>query len=141
MSNEKGSIIPPRQRPAQTAPKAEEMSEEDRKSREEEIIKSAPLRSSEAEATNAPAGEQRPRKKKTKPWRQGFDLSGEELMQMVTKTSVNQTKELELRMAFIVNEMNLNRGFGPRVFLRDLIVQAFDEFTTKKLKEMGYDVD
>lgn len=145
VNNEKGALSPKRERtpPGQGQPRPE-MTEEQRQQAADEIINSAPLRSTDESSTNAPAEQPKTRRasNKPKPWRVGFaGNSLEQLMQMPVKSTISQTKELELRMAFIVNEMNLSRGLGPRVFVRDLQVQALDEFTTRKLKEMGYDVD
>lgn len=133
---------PPRQRPAPSS-QAVQLTEEEKEHKRQEIVNSAPLQTNPDDATNPP-GEDKPKrstKPKVKPWRQGFDLPVEKLLLMPVKTTLSTNKEIELRLAFIASEMNLNRGFGPKVFLRDLQMQAFDEFTTRKLKEMGYDVD
>lgn len=138
-NNEKGALPPKRERtpPGQGQPQTQEQ----RQQAEDEIINNAPLRSTDDSSTNAAEPKQTRKSKKPKPWRQGFDLSAEELSHMPVKTTLSTSKEIELRLAFIANEMNLNRGFGPKTFLRDLQMQAFEEFTTRKLKEMGYDVD
>lgn len=139
--NEKGTTIPKRTPPGQLPSPT---TEEDRQKAEEAIINSAPLRSTETESTNVEVAEPtKPRRsKKVKPWRVGFENnSASELMQIGTKTSIVQPKELELRLSFIANEMNMSRGFGKKTFVRDLMIRALDQFTREELAKLGYDVE
>lgn len=136
--NEKGATIPLRPRADQNTT---ELSQAEREAAQQEVINKAPLRSTDAESTNQPAAATTTRKnKKQKPWREGFDLPVDALMQIAKKTSYTQPKELELRLNYILSEVNAQRGFGRKTFLNDLIVEALDEYTTRKLNELGHDV-
>lgn len=137
MSNEKGATIPPRQRP--TPPGQSPQSEAERQEAEAKIIQSAPLRSTDAESTNAPAEQQPEPAADVKPWRAGMGLPVEALMQIRKKTSITQATEHELRLAFLVNDRNSKRGFGPKVYVNDLINEAIEQYTKGELKKLGYD--
>ena len=125
MSNEKGIITPPRQRPAPPG----QLTEEQRKEAQEKIIQSAPLRSSEPEQPQ----------EEVKPWRVGMGLPVEALMQIRKKTSITQATEHELRLAYLVNDRNSKRGFGPKVYVNDLINEAIELYTKAELKKLGFD--
>ncbi|MFU9046392.1 hypothetical protein ACNAUY_08360 [Acinetobacter tibetensis] len=147
LNNEKGALTPKRERtpPGQGQPQVSQMTDEERQQAADEIINNAPLRSTDESSTNAPAVvDVKPTRKlkKVKPWRVGFEgNSPDELMQISTKTSINQPKELELRLAYIANELNMSRGFGKKVFVRDLMIRALDIFTREELAKLGHDVD
>lgn len=133
MSNEKGTTIPPRQRPTtQTTP----LTDEQREAAQQEVINKAPLRSTDVESTNQPADEP---KEEVKPWRAGMNLPVEALMQIRKKTSITQATEHELRLAFLVNDKNQKRGFGPKVYVNDLINEAIEQYTKAELKKLGFD--
>ncbi len=131
-NNEKGSSIPLRPRPEHSANNSP-LSDKEREAAQQEVIDKAPLRSTEAESTNKQA------KEETKPWRTGIDLPVEALMQIRKKTSINQAMELELRLAYLMNEKNSKRGFGPKVYVNDLINEAIEQYTRSELKKLGYD--
>lgn len=124
---------PPRNRPAApgTSP---ELTEEQKQEKRQEIINSAPLRSSENDTTN-PTAVTPPEK----PWRDGMNLPAEQLMQIRSKTSLNQPQEHVLRLAFLAAEKNKTRGFGPKVYVSDLINEAIERYTRDELKKLGHD--
>lgn len=134
--NEKGATIPPRQRP--TPPGQTPMTNEQREAAQQEVINKAPLRSTDAESTNQPAEAAVPQED-VKPWRSGMNLPVEALMQIRKKTSITQATEHELRLAYLVNDKNSKRGFGPKVYVNDLINEAIEQYTKAELKKLGFD--
>ncbi|HEO0817075.1 hypothetical protein WKH82_08435 [Acinetobacter baumannii] len=144
MSEHESKIPPaaPRNRP--TPPmQAVQLTEEEKERKRQEIISSAPLQTNPDDATNPPAEDKPKRSKsKVKPWRTGFqDRPASELMQIKNKTSFTQVKEIELRLDYILSETNNNRGLNPKIYMNNLILEALDEYTTRRLKEMGHEVD
>lgn len=98
----------------------------------EEIIKDAPLHTSQAEQTN-PAEEKAP-------WRIGTSMSKEELMMITEKGSFNLPLELILRLNYLVNYEN-SRSIGKKTNKTEMLNESLDEYTTRKLKKLGHKVD
>lgn len=134
MSNEKGAIVPPRPRPTPPSQSAS-MTEEQRAIAQQEVINKAPLRSTDIESTNQAVEPI----EDVKPWRSGMQLPAEALMQIRKKTSMTMAMEHELRLAYILNDKNSKRGFGPKFFINDLINEAIEQYTKAELKKLGFD--
>lgn len=120
---------PPRTRPTPPG-QSPELTEEEKAQKRKEIVNSAPLQNRQEE--QEPAEE-------IKPWRAGMNLPVEALMQIRKKTSITQATEHELRLAFLANDRNSKRGFGPKVYVNDLINEAIEQYTKNELKKLGYD--
>lgn len=135
MSNESKIPSPaPRQRPTPPG-QAPEMTEEEKAVKRQEIIDNAPLQTKkEAQPTEQPTEDSH-----DKPWRNDMNLPLEALMQIRKKTSINQPTEHELRLSYIANEKNKKRGFGPKIYVNDLINEAIEQYTKAELKKLGFD--
>jgi hypothetical protein len=131
MSNVESKIPPaaPRNRPTPPG-QVTAMSEAEKEQKRQEIIESAPLQTNPDEATNPAV--------KSAPWREGMNLPVEQLMQIPHKTTMNQPKELALRLAYLVNERNKTRGFSRKFTATDLINEAVEQYTRTELKKLGF---
>ncbi len=142
MSNEsKIPMAAPRTRPipgqTQTA-----LTEAEKQQKQQEIINNAPLHTKQDYNYHPPEEQfvqQVIHDAQTKPWRQGMGLPVESLMQIRKKTSITMATEHELRLAYLVNDRNLKRGFGPKVYVNDLINEAIEQYTKAELKKLGFD--
>lgn len=136
-NNEKGATIPPRYRPFSPEQQTP-LTEEQRQQKAEEIINNAPLRSTNAESTHLASVAVEESTEDAKPWRTGMGLPVEALMQIRKKTTINNAVEHDLRLAFLVNDRNAKRGFGPKVYVNDLISEAIEQYTKAELKKLGF---
>lgn len=128
-SNTKIPAAPPRNRPVAPEQPAT-LTEDEKQQKIAEIVSNAPLHTKTDESET---------KDDAKPWRKGMDLPVEALMQIRKKTSITQPTEHELRLAFLVNDKNSKRGFGPKFYINDLIIEAVEQYTKAELKKLGYD--
>lgn len=101
----------------------------------EEIIKDAPLRTSESEQTNPEAVQQ----VEQKPWRVGTSMAEDELLFITEKASYNIPMELVLRMDYLISQKKA-RSLGKRTNKTALVIEALDEYTTRELKKLGQKV-
>ncbi|HAV5548425.1 TPA: hypothetical protein JI101_16585 [Acinetobacter baumannii] len=145
VNNEKGSVLPRRQRESITTLS----STEDKQELQKKIIESAPLQTSPAQQTNpvseppaasvTPAVPEKSDKEKY-PWRADTDMSAADLMVVKKKKSYDIPYELVLRLDFIRGKKK-PKALGERVKEIQLLTEYLDKATRAELKKLGYEVD
>ncbi|MBF7690855.1 hypothetical protein [Acinetobacter pollinis] len=121
--------LPSRNKPIQSGLESTSPEEAQKK-----IINDAPLHTSLEEQTNPK--EDIPQK----PWRDGINLTGDELKTITEKVSMNMPLELLLRLDYILQHDKKNRILGKKLNKTTMYIEAIDKYTETKLKKMGFDV-
>lgn len=75
-----------------------------------------------------------------KPWREGINLTSDELKTITEKVSMNMPLELLLRLDYILQHDKKNRILGKKLNKTTMYIEAIDKYTETKLKKMGFDV-
>lgn len=75
-----------------------------------------------------------------KPWREGINLTSDELKTITEKVSMNMPLELLLRLDYILQHDKKNRILGKKLNKMTMYIEAIDKYTETKLKKMGFDV-
>lgn len=101
---------------------------------QKKIINNAPLHTSLEEQTNPKLAMIQ------KPWREGINLTGDELKTITEKVSMNMPLELLLRLDYILQHDKKNRILGKKLNKTTMYIEAIDKYTETKLKKMGFDV-
>lgn len=101
---------------------------------QKKIINDAPLHTVAEEQTNPKA------EIVQKPWREGINLTGDELKTLTEKVSMNMPLELLLRLDYILQHDKKNRILGKKLNKTTMYIEAIDKYTETKLKKMGLDV-
>lgn len=73
------------------------------------------------------------------PWRDKTSMSEDELMYVKQKKSFDIPKELLYRLEFL-RAHEKPKNFGQKIYESQQIIEALDEYTTKRLKALGYSV-
>lgn len=73
------------------------------------------------------------------PWRDDSGVPDDVLPTLFKKTSIDLPVELELRFAFLLKEkLKAQKKYGKKIKRSDLIIEAFEQYTTTQLKALGY---
>lgn len=132
MSNEKGATLPRRNR-------TPEIQAEGANEAQKAIINSAPLHTSANHQTNLiDLDHDEP---KVKPWREGSNMSPDELKSVTEKVSYNLPMETLMKLEFLLQNDKKNRVLGKKTNKTTLVVEALEEYTNKRLKKLGFDVN
>lgn len=139
MSNEKGTVLPRRQR-AEVP-----VTSENKELLQKQLIDSAPLQTSPAKQTNPehedPVEQVKELSYKEKfPWRENTDMSAADLMSVRKKKSVDIPAELDLRLEYIKGKRK-PKGFGERITVTSIMIEYLDKCTRAELKKLGFEVD
>lgn len=146
VNNEKGSVLPRRQRESVSTLSGTE----DKQELQKKIVESAPLQTSPAQQTNpvneapaevsvTPAVSEKSDKEKY-PWRADTDMSAADLMVVKKKKSYDIPYELVLRLEFIRGKKK-PKALGEKVKEIQLLTEYLDKATRAELKKLGYEVD
>ncbi|MEB5477851.1 hypothetical protein [Acinetobacter pollinis] len=100
---------------------------------QKKIINDAPLHTTLEEQTNPKVDIPQ------KPWREGINLTGDELKTITEKVSMNMPLELLLRLDYILQHDKKNRILGKKLNKTTMYIEAIDKYTETKLKKMGFD--
>lgn len=119
--------LPSRNKPQQT-----QSAENNHELAQKKIISEAPLHTAPEQQTNPVENK--------KPWRDGMNLSGDELKSLTEKVSMNMPLELLLRLEYILQHDKKNRILGKKLNKTTMYIEAIDKYTETKLKKMGFDV-
>lgn len=103
----------------------------DSKAIQKKIINDAPLHTVIDQQTNPEMADIK------KPWREGINLTGDELKTLTEKVSMNIPLELILRLDYILHHDKKNRILGKKLNKTTMYIEAIDKYTESKLKKMG----
>lgn len=107
---------------------------EDAEATQQKIINEAPLHTASEQQTNPSLNQG------NKPWRNGINLTADELKTITEKVSMNMPLELLMRLDYILQHDKKNRILGKKLNKTTMYIEAVDKYTETKLKKMGFDL-
>ncbi|WP_151825577.1 hypothetical protein [Acinetobacter ursingii] len=132
-NNEKGAVLPRRNREAAESVSVSQISPEQQK-----IIEQAPLHTSASHQTT-PAVEKAEDKEQVKAWREGVSMSPDELKSVTEKQSYNIPLDTRLKLDFVLAQDKKNKILGKKTNKTMLVVEALEDYLNKRLKQLGHD--